>query len=408
MLIRVSGATSTDYQITFRDGTSTVNQDSTSTNLSSSVNPSVFGQSVTFTATVSANAPGSGTPTGLVTFKDGTMVLGSGTLSGGVASFSTNSLSVASHSITAVYGRDGNFTTSTSVVLSQVVNQDRTSTSLNSPVNPSVFGQSVTFTATVSADAPGSGTPTGLVTFKDGTTTLGSGTLSGGVASFTTSKLSVGTYSITATYNGDTHFKTSTSPVLTQTVNKKKALVVAGGPAEDVSNPITLTQPMLAPIVTEAIARWHEAGIDPQRLAAISQVVVQIANLPGPDLGLASPGLIEIDRDAAGYGWFIDATPGSDSELALGAMNSPAKSRMDLLSVVAHELGHELGFAHDDSDDGMNEALAVGIRHVPIPRATRVTTGIAAPIAATSPSFGPVSGSFVELDRSIFTISPWI
>ena len=49
----------------------------------------------------------------------------------------------------------------------------------------------------------------------------------------------------------------------------------------------------------------------------------------------------------------------------------------------------------------MNEALAVGIRHVPIPRATRVTTGIAAPIAATSPSFGPVSGLFVELDGSV-------
>ena len=81
----------------------------------SSANPSVFGQSVTFTATVTANAPGSGTPTGTVTFMDGSTTLGTGTLNGsGVATFSTSGLSVGSHSITAVYGGDTDFTTSTS------------------------------------------------------------------------------------------------------------------------------------------------------------------------------------------------------------------------------------------------------------------------------------------------------
>ena len=91
--ILASGATSIDYHITFRAGILTVNQASPSTViLSSSVNPSVFGQSVIFTATVIADPPGAGTPTGLVTFKDGSMVLGSGTLSSsGVASFSTTS-----------------------------------------------------------------------------------------------------------------------------------------------------------------------------------------------------------------------------------------------------------------------------------------------------------------------------
>ena len=119
--------------------------------LSSSVNPSVNGQSVTFTATVTAAAPGSGTPTSSVTFMDGSTALGSATLGSGKASFKTTSLAVGSQAITAVYGGDGNFTTSTSTALTQTVQEDTTATKLTSSVNPSVFGQSVTFTATVEA-----------------------------------------------------------------------------------------------------------------------------------------------------------------------------------------------------------------------------------------------------------------
>ncbi len=61
----------------------------------------------------------------------------------------------------------------------------------------------MTFTATVSANSPGSGTPTGTVTFMDGSTSLGTGTLSGGVATFSISTLPVGSHSITGVYSGD-------------------------------------------------------------------------------------------------------------------------------------------------------------------------------------------------------------
>jgi photosystem II stability/assembly factor-like uncharacterized protein len=193
----------------------------TTTTLTSSANPSTFGQNVTFTATV-APTSGTGTPTGTVTFEDGLTVLGSGALSGGVATFSISTLAVGSHSITAVYGGDTNGAGSTSSAVSQVVNQDSTTTALTSSVNPSVFDQSVTFTATVTANPPGSGTPTGTVTFKDGTATLGTGALSGGVATFSISTLAVGLHSITAVYSGDSNFTTSTSPTLTQTVNQYK------------------------------------------------------------------------------------------------------------------------------------------------------------------------------------------
>ena len=70
----------------------------------------------------------------------------------------------------------------------------------------------MTFTATVAAVSPGTGTPTGTVNFFDGATQIGTGTLnSSGVATFSTSTLSVGTHSITAVYAGDTNFTTSTS-----------------------------------------------------------------------------------------------------------------------------------------------------------------------------------------------------
>jgi hypothetical protein len=196
----------------------TVNPDGTTTALVSSANPSAFGQGVTFTATVSANTSGSGTPGGTVTFLDGSTALGTGTLSGGVATFTTTALAVGSHSVTAVYGGDANHATSTSGALSQAVNPDGTTTALASSADPSASGQSVTFTATVSASSPGAGTPSGTVTFKDGSTTLGTGTLSGGKATFTTSGLAPGSHSITAVYGGDTNFTSSTSAAVNQSV----------------------------------------------------------------------------------------------------------------------------------------------------------------------------------------------
>ena len=143
-------------------------------------------------------------------------MLGTGPLSLGKATFTTSALAVGSHSITASYGGDTNFTASSSAPLTQTV-RPVPSTTVASSLNPSTFGQGVTFTATVTAS---SGTPTGTVTFKNGTVTLGTGTLSGGSATFTTATLTVGTHSITAVYNGDANFAPSTSPALSQVVNQ--------------------------------------------------------------------------------------------------------------------------------------------------------------------------------------------
>jgi hypothetical protein len=195
-----------------------VQQGATTTSVSPSASPSKFGQTVTFTAHVVATSPASGTPTGTATFNDGGSALGTISVSGGTATFFTSSLSVGGHTITAVYNGDINFTASTSPGVTQTVNQGVTTTSLGAAPNPSKVGQSVTFTATVAATSPASGTPTGTVTFKDGGGTIGTGTLSASTAAFTTSSLTLGTHTITAVYGGSTNFASSTSTA-TQTVN---------------------------------------------------------------------------------------------------------------------------------------------------------------------------------------------
>jgi hypothetical protein len=186
---------------------------------------------VTFSATLTTS-PG-GTPVGGATVAftvDGSPV-GSATTNGsGVATVSTynpSGLSVNPHNVQASFvGATITGTTynaSTSGTQTLTVTQASTSTTLTSSPNPSSFGQSVTFTATVSVVAPGGGTPTGNVDFKEGATTIGSGTLStvGGVqqATFSTTTLTVATHNVTATYVGSTNFATSTSGSVAQVVN---------------------------------------------------------------------------------------------------------------------------------------------------------------------------------------------
>jgi hypothetical protein len=186
----------------------------TTTSLQSSPNPSTSRQAVTVTATVSSN---SGTPSGTVAFNEGSTVLGTGTLSGGLAAMSISTLTVGSHSIIAVYGGDSIYQGSTSSALTQTVNTATTATVLQSSSNPSTVGQPVTLTATVSSI--GGGAPSGTVAFQEGSTVLGTSTLSDGAATYSATSLRVGDNTITAVYSGDANFQASISPALTQTIN---------------------------------------------------------------------------------------------------------------------------------------------------------------------------------------------
>ena len=188
----------------------------TTTSMVSSLNPSLVGQPVSFTATVTS--PAGPPPDGdVVSFSDGSTLLGSARLSKGIAVFTTSSLTAGTHSILAHYpGGHSTFAASSSRSVRQVVT-NATTTSLNSSANPSAHGQTVTFTATVTSS--GSSVPTGTVTFKNGTTAIGHATLSAGTAMLTTSKLATGTDSITADYSGDAVSAKSTSSILLQVIN---------------------------------------------------------------------------------------------------------------------------------------------------------------------------------------------
>ncbi|MGB7437157.1 MAG: Ig-like domain repeat protein [Candidatus Acidiferrum sp.] len=240
---------STDYASAGSTVKLVVTQGSASIALSSSGNTLLIGSSVTFTATVAPASQGAGAPTGTVTFMDGSTLLGAPVAlnASGMASYTTSSLAVGSHSITAAYGGDANNLARTSGPLTEII-QENVAISLTSGGNPSLAGTAVVLTAT--ATGSGGGTPTGAVVFKDGTNTLGTAALNGaGVATFSTSNLGPGQHSITVTYGGDALNLPAASMVLTQTVQEGTITTLASSanPAL-VGVPVVLTAKVSAAI----------------------------------------------------------------------------------------------------------------------------------------------------------------
>src|SRR5262249_7469656 len=192
--------------------TQVVNKASTTTAIvQSTLNPSIFGQSVTLTTTVTPVAPGAGIPTGMVPFDDGSTSLRNISLDApGAATLTTSVLNAGSHSITATYNGDGNFLTSTtSSSLTQTVSQATTTTTLSSSVPNPTYGQTVVFTATISPQFPGSGPPTGTVIFSIDSGAGVTEPITSGTATLSISTLSVGSHTVTASYQGDNNFLTS-------------------------------------------------------------------------------------------------------------------------------------------------------------------------------------------------------
>ena len=208
---------------------------STTTTLSSSVNPSVAGQAVTFSATVSPSAA-----TGTVTFFDGSTTLGSSTLNMGTATFAASSLSGGNHTVLATYNGDSKYGASSAAWTQSV--KAATTTTVISSVNPSSSGQSVVFTATVSPS-----NATGTISFFNGTNTLGVGTLSGGKAtcgvssSCSTSGLVGGNYSITATYNGDSNYGSSSASLIQVVMHNTTVTLTSSGNTPTLAQSVTFT-----------------------------------------------------------------------------------------------------------------------------------------------------------------------
>ncbi len=303
----------TDYSPVIGSIPVTVNKATPTATLGSSPNPSSYGTSVTFTASLAA-VSGGVLPTGTVTFKNGATTLCSAvSLSGGSANCATTTLIAPSDSIIAVYSGDSNYNTATSSNLTQTVNQASSSITTNptasaitygqalsastlsggvgspaggtfswtspttipqagtptesitytptnttdyspatgsisvtvnkatptatlgSSPNPSSYGTSVTFTASLAA-VGGGVLPTGTVTFKNGATTLCSAvSLSGGSATCATTALPAPSDSIIAVYSGDSNYNTATSSTLTQTVNQASSSITSNPTASAIT-----------------------------------------------------------------------------------------------------------------------------------------------------------------------------
>ena len=213
-----------------------INLTATTTVLGASPNPAAAGQTVTLTATVSPTPTGS--PLGTVSFYDGATLIGTGAVNAsGIATLTTSTLATGTHSLTAVYSGNASFATSTSSPVNEAINLTATTTVLGASPNPAAAGQTVTLTATVSPTPTGS--PLGTVSFYDGATLIGTGTVNAsGIATLTTSTLGTGTHSLTAVYSGNASFATSTSSPISQSVN----LIATTTTLSVIPNPSTVGQ----------------------------------------------------------------------------------------------------------------------------------------------------------------------
>jgi Bacterial Ig-like domain (group 3)/FG-GAP-like repeat/FG-GAP repeat len=189
----------------------------TSTTLTTSLNPSIYGQTVTFTATVTPT--GSIPPTGKVTFSWSGYVLDTAALdSSGVATFTISDLNADPYPMIATYKGNANNLGSTSAIVNQVVTQTTSSATLTSSPNPSNVGEAVTFTAQITSPTV---TAKGPVTFTVGKTVLGTVELNSGKAKLTTSSLPAGSSTVTVVYQGDSNIRGSSASV-TQVVGQSE------------------------------------------------------------------------------------------------------------------------------------------------------------------------------------------
>ena len=179
----------------------------TTTAFSMTPNPATVGQIVTFSASVAGNSP-----TGLVTLKANSVILATGTLSGGQATLTASFTTIGLFGITVEYGGDASNAASTTFAENLRINQGSSTTTLSAAPSPASVGQNVTLTAVVTG-----ANAAGVVTFKDGTTTLGTGTITNGIATLTTSFTAAGIHSVTATYGGDVNYTASTSTAVNVT-----------------------------------------------------------------------------------------------------------------------------------------------------------------------------------------------
>jgi len=153
--------------------------------------------------------------------------------------------------------------------------------------------------------------------------------------------------------------------------------------------PVSVNQ--VQTILDAAVARWEKMGVSAGLLGSVQ---ISLTDLPGQAFARTGLNSILIDPTAAGVGWFVDATPAADSEFSirgggrglLAPTDSDVAGRIDLLTVVMHELGHVLGLDHQPGL--MNDSLGTGVRHLP--------TRALVELASSTQTFGLASAEGIQ------------
>ncbi|QNM82992.1 cadherin-like domain-containing protein [Sphingomonas sabuli] len=191
----------------------------------------------------------------------------------------------------------------------------------------------------------------------------------------------------------------------------------AGSP-DDATTSHDLTQAQLDAVIDAAIQRWADTGASDEQLAAMRAATISVADMTGVYLATSNAGTITIDSNGAGHGWFVDGTPGDDSEFggsgtSLTAIaGSGADGAMDLLTVVMHELGHQVGLG-DSYQSGDAGSLMYGYANVGerrLPGAGDVANGDFGDIGATAYALAPVSLGTLDAGSGIlvqYTSTVW-
>jgi predicted outer membrane repeat protein len=325
----------------------------TTTTVTSSANPSVVGQSVTLTATVSG-----AWPTGSVAFKDGGTALAgcdSVTLNSGSAPCTVSSPALGSHSITADYSGDANNDRS-SGALTQVVNKANTATSIGTHTpNPSEIGTPVTVHFSVSVTPPSAGTPSGSVTISDQTVQC-TGTLTAGAGSCALTFASPGSKTLTATYSGDSNFTGSVSVGTAHIVNYPAPTLAAiapthgsaGGPAFTLT--VTGTNFYLGSVV-----RWN--GGD--RTTGYISPTQLTASIPASDLMASGTASVTVHTPPPGGGStsaLLFAIDNSNATTSLVSSPSPSVFGQSII-LTAMVTGYAPTGTVSFQEDGMAIAL---------------------------------------------------
>ena len=270
----------------------------TSVQLSASAQSTVMGEPILLNASV---VSGLGQPSGSVTFSDGSSVLGTVAVdSNGKAQLAVSTLSVTTHALTAAYSGDANFAGSAAAAASVLVAQAPTTMKLISSSTPVGVEQPLTLTAMVKVSSPGAGAPSGTVTFSEGLSTLGIGTVDArGHAVIITNALPAGDHAIFATYNGDQSFLGTASPAIGQSVVKSGATLSLASNAANVtfSSAVTLTAKVSASADLEiptGTVTFSEGGVSLGSQALDKNANVTLA------LGLLASGSHTIVADYSG------------------------------------------------------------------------------------------------------------